>query len=117
MTPRAVAARMLETARRAVDHFHGELYAAYVVQAHLTGEDRAANRRNLALARAQQARVDILHGSDPAATLLAHARRLGITQLFVGHTLQRSWAARLRGTPLDRLIRDAEEMDVRVFPQ
>jgi K+-sensing histidine kinase KdpD len=36
--------------------------------------------------------------------------------LFVGHNLQRTWRARLAGGLLDRLIRDAEDLDVRVFP-
>ena len=116
MTPRANAARMLAAARRAVDHFHGELFATYVVQDHLTEEDRSANERNATLARAQGARLDILEGHDPAAAILEHARRLGITQLYVGHSLARSWTARLRRTPLERLIRGAGELDVRVFP-
>jgi two-component system sensor histidine kinase KdpD len=117
MTPRANAARMLAAARRAVDHFHGELFATYVVQEHLTEEDRSANERNATLARAQEARLDILEGPDPAGAILDHARRLGITQIYVGHSLARSWTARLRRTPLERLIRDAEGIDVRVFPQ
>jgi two-component system sensor histidine kinase KdpD len=117
MTPRANAARMLAAARRAVDHFHGELFATYVVQEHLTEEDRMANERNATLARAQQARLDVLEGRDPAATILEHARRQGITQIFVGHSFRRSWMARFRGTPLERLIREAEGIDVRVFPQ
>ena len=117
MTPRANAAKMLAAARRNVDRFHGELFAIYVVQPKLTGEDRMANERNAALALAQDARLDVLEGSDPVATILEYARRQNITQMFVGHTLTRSWASRLRGTPLGRLVREAEGMDVRVFPQ
>lgn len=117
MTPRANAARMLAAGRRTVDRFHGELFATYVVQEHLTEEDRMANERNATLARAQQARLDVLEGRDPAATILEYARRQGITQIFVGHSLRRTWMTRLRGTPLERLIREAEGIDVRVFPQ
>ncbi len=117
MTPRANAARMLSAARRAADHFHGELFATYVVQEHLTEEDRSANERNATLARAQEARLDILEGHDAAAAILEHARRLGITQIYVGHSLSRSWTARFRRTPLERLIHDADGIDVRVFPQ
>ncbi len=117
MTPRANAARMLASGRRNADRFHGELFAIYVVQQNLTPEDRMANERNAMLARAQQARVDVLEGSDPIGTILEYARRQNITQIFVGHTLDRSWRARLRGSALDRLIREAEGMDVRVFPQ
>jgi K+-sensing histidine kinase KdpD len=69
------------------------------------------------LAIAQGARLNVLEGSDQVATILDYARRHSITQMFVGHTLKRSWAARLWGTPLGRLVREAEGMDVRVFPQ
>jgi two-component system, OmpR family, sensor histidine kinase KdpD len=117
MTPRANAAKMLAAARRNVDRFHGELFAIYVVQPKLTEEDRLANERNAALALAEDARLDVLEGSDPVATILDYAKRQNITQMFVGHTLRRSWAARLWGTPLGRLVREAEGMDVRVFPQ
>jgi two-component system, OmpR family, sensor histidine kinase KdpD len=117
MTPRANAAKMLASGRRNADRFHGELYAIYVMQANLTPEDQMALDRNVMLARAQQAQVETLTGKDPIATILEYARSHNVTQIFVGHNLQRTWRSRLGGTPLDRLIRDAEGMDVRVFPQ
>jgi two-component system, OmpR family, sensor histidine kinase KdpD len=117
MTPRANAARMLASGRRNADRFHGELFAIYVTQDNLTPEDRMALERNATLARAQQAHVEVREGKDPIKTILEYARKEGITQIFVGHNLRRSWRNRLGGTPLDRLIRDAEGIDVRVFPQ
>lgn len=117
MTPRANAARMLASARRNADRFHGELFAIYVMQPKLTAEDRLALERNITLAKAQQAQVETLEGKDPIGTILDYARAHAVTQIFVGHHLRRSWRSRLGGTPLDRLIRDAEGMDVRVFPQ
>jgi two-component system sensor histidine kinase KdpD len=117
MTPRANAARMLASGRRNADRFHGELFAIYVTQDHLTTEDEMALERNATLARAQLAHVEILEGKDPIKTILEYAQEQGITQIFVGHNLRRTWRARLGGTPLDRLIRDAEGIDVRVFPQ
>jgi two-component system sensor histidine kinase KdpD len=117
MTPRANAARMLASGRRNVDRFHGELFAIYVMQENLTPEDHMALERNVTLARAQNAHVETLNGKDPVPTILDYARAHGVTQIFVGHNLRRGWRNRLGGTPLDRLIRDAEGMDVRVFPQ
>jgi two-component system sensor histidine kinase KdpD len=117
MTPRANAAKMLASGRRNADRFHGELIAIYVMQTNLTPEDRMALERNVTLARAQQAQVETLEGKDPIATILDYARRHGVTQIFVGHNLRRTWRNRLGGTPLDRLIGDAEGIDVRVFPQ
>jgi two-component system, OmpR family, sensor histidine kinase KdpD len=116
MTPRANAAKMLASGRRNADRFHGELFAIYVTQPNLTDEDRTALARNVMLARAQDAHIDTLEGRDPVDAILRYARRQGITQIFVGHNLRQTWRTRLEGTPLDRLIRDAEGMDVRVFP-
>ena len=65
MTPRANAAKMLASGRRNADRFHGELFAIYVMQHDLTPEDRMALERNVTLARAQQAQVEILEGKDP----------------------------------------------------
>jgi two-component system sensor histidine kinase KdpD len=116
ITPRANAAAVLASGRRNADRFHGELFAVYVQQRDLTEGDQAALARNRLLAEAQGARFEQLTGRDPVRTLLAYARRQGITQIFVGHNLRRNWRNRLGGTPLDRLIRDADGMDVRVFP-
>ncbi|HEY5540556.1 MAG TPA: hypothetical protein VIL41_03775 [Coriobacteriia bacterium] len=117
MTPRANAAKMLASGRHNVDQFHGELYAIYVTQDRLTEEDRMANERNVLLARAQRAHVDVLEGDDAVPTIIDYARHHNITQIFVGHNLRRTWRSRLSGTPLERLIREADGMDVRVFPQ
>jgi two-component system, OmpR family, sensor histidine kinase KdpD len=117
MTPRANASRMLASGRRNADRFHGELFAIYVMQRNLTDEDRMALERNVTLARAQKAHVETLEGRDPIKKILEYARDHGITQIFVGHNLRRTWRSRLGGTPLDQLIRQAEGIDVRVFPQ
>jgi two-component system sensor histidine kinase KdpD len=117
MTPRANAAKMLASGRRNADRFHGELLAIYVMQENLTEEDQMALERNVTLARAQQAHVETLTGMDPVRVILEYARAQGVTQIFVGHNLRRRWRDRLGGTALDRLIRDAEGIDVRVFPQ
>ena len=116
MTPRANAAAMLASGRRNADRFHGELFAIYVNQPHLTAEDRSALARNVMLARAQDAQIDVLDSNDPIGAILAYARSQGITQLFVGHNLRRGMLARFTGTLLDRLIGEADGIDVRVFP-
>ena len=64
MTPRANAAKMLASGRRNADRFHGELCAIYVMQQNLTPEDRSALERNVTLAKAQGAHVEVLEGPD-----------------------------------------------------
>lgn len=116
VTPRANAAAMIESGRRNSERFHGDLIVAYVGQPEISADDQAALDRNLAIAREAQAHVELLDGEDPIGTILDFARERGITQIFVGHSASEKWWQRLTGTPLDRLIRGANDIDVRVFP-
>ncbi|MGD0295765.1 MAG: universal stress protein [Bryobacteraceae bacterium] len=116
VTPRANAAAMIESGRRNAERFHGDLTVAYVSQPEISADDQAALERNLAIARDAQAHVELLDGEDPIDTILDFARERGITQIFVGHSAREKWWERLTGTPLDRLIRGANDIDVRVFP-
>lgn len=116
ITPRANAAAMIASGRRNAERFHGDLTVAYVRQSEISADDQAALDRNLAIARDAKAHIEILDGEDPIETILTFARDHGVTQVFVGHSTDERWWERLTGTPLDRLIRDAHDIDVRVFP-
>ena len=116
VTPRANAHAMIESGRRNADRFHGDLTVAYVRQAETSVSDQAALEHNLAVAREANARIEILDGEDPIETILQYAREHGVTQIFVGHSTRERWWERFTGTPLDRLIDGAEDIDVRVFP-
>jgi two-component system sensor histidine kinase KdpD len=107
---------MMEIAQIVAGRFHGELMVAYVRQANISAADQSALDARLAIANAAGVHVEILEGDDPAETLLEFARSRGVTQLFVGHT-QRAGLARLKGSPLDKLIAEGHGMDVCVFPQ
>jgi two-component system, OmpR family, sensor histidine kinase KdpD len=117
VTPRASIDEMLETAQWIAEKFHGELIAAYVNQPQISPEDKAALDQKLAKAREAGAIVEILAGVDAADTLLAFARSRGVTQLFIGHTQRAGLWPRLWGSPVDKLIRCSEGIDIRVFPQ
>ena len=116
VTPRANAKAMIESGRRNASRFHGDLIVAYVKQHHLSPEDEVALEGNLSLARENGAEIQILEGEDPVGAILRLARDRGITQIFVGHTLQHKWWQRLRGSHVDRLIEQAHGIDVRIFP-
>jgi two-component system sensor histidine kinase KdpD len=116
ITPRANAAPMIASGRRNADRFHGDLIVTYVRQAEISASDQTALEHNLSIARATNARIEILDGQDPIETLLKFAHEQGITQIFVGHSIREQWWERFTGTPLDRLIRGANDIDVRVFP-
>jgi two-component system sensor histidine kinase KdpD len=116
ITPRANMQEMMATAQTVARRFHGELIVAYVKQAQISPADQSALDAKLAMANAAGAHIEVLEGDDPAEVLLRFARSKGITQIYVGHS-QRTGLARLKGSPLDRLIWEGHGMDVCVFPQ
>jgi two-component system sensor histidine kinase KdpD len=117
LTPRTSARAMLESGKRNADRFHGELIAAHVRQGHLGTEARIALNRNLEMAREAGANIEILEGDDPIEAILEFAHERGVTQVFVGHGLDSKWWHRWTGGPVGRLMRGAQGIDVRVFPQ
>jgi two-component system sensor histidine kinase KdpD len=116
ITPRSNASLMIERGRRQADRFHGELHAVYVQQDDLRAEDEEILNTNLAAADAAHAHVEVLHGEDAVAMILQFAADHGITQIFVGHSQQTGWLSRWKANPVERLILEAEGIDVRVFP-
>ncbi len=116
ITPRANVQEMMKTAQIVAKRFHGDLIVAYVKQANISPADQSALDARLAIASAAGAHIEVLEGHDAGETLLEFARSRGITQLYVGHS-QRTGLARLKGSPLDKLIWEGRGMDVCVFPQ
>ncbi len=107
---------MLASGKRNADRFRGDLLVAYVEQPGLGAEAETRLEAAMHEARLLGGAVHVLEGDDPIETILRFARSNRITQIFVGHSLRESVWQRWMGGPLDRLIRGAEGMDVRVFP-
>ena len=117
ITPRSHALLMIRRGRRQADRFHGEFYAVHVRQAGLSPSDQRVLEQNLRAAREARARVEILEGEDPIRAILDFAARHGITQIFVGHSQEPGWRTRFKANVVERLILEAEGIDVRVFPR
>jgi two-component system sensor histidine kinase KdpD len=115
-TARANASRMIASARESAARFHCDVLAVCIKQPNSSKEDLEAMEKNLAQARTVGARVDMLEADDPVESIVQYARSHGITQILVGHSLKKDWRTRLWGSPVSRLIRAAEGMDVKVFP-
>jgi two-component system sensor histidine kinase KdpD len=116
ITPRFNARKMIESGARNADRFHGELLVVYVNEPDLTPAERQTLDVNLAVALQANAHIELLDGEDPIDTIMDFARAHGVTQIFIGHSSHESWWERVRGGFVDRLIREAEGIDVRVFP-
>jgi two-component system, OmpR family, sensor histidine kinase KdpD len=115
ITPRSSARDMLESGARAASRFHAQLFAVYITQHDLTREAEETVQENLGYARKVGAEVHVIEGADPIGEIIRFAREQRITQVFIGHTQQSAWKLWVRN-PVDRLIQEAEGMDVRIFP-
>jgi two-component system sensor histidine kinase KdpD len=110
------ADRMLGSAGRNRDRFHGELIVVTLNGLDRSPEQRRRTEAQLEIARKKQAEIVALDGEDLVETILKFARQRGITQIYVGHKGREKFWERAFGTVLDKLIANAEGMDVRVFP-
>jgi two-component system sensor histidine kinase KdpD len=116
ISPYADAARMIASGKRNADRFHGELFVAYVNRPDITPEQKGVLERNLSYAQAAEARLEALDGDDPTDTIMHFARSHGITQIFLVNKMSHTWWDRIFGRPVEHLIRQAQNIDVRVFP-
>src|ERR1022692_2971060 len=118
LSPRADATHMLASGRRNADRFRGSLLLLYVPEGKLSPADEELLKRGLEEGKRLGAEIHVLDDDDtddPVDAILEFARTHRITQMFVGHGT-RHWRHLLSGSPLDRLIRGAEGIDIRVFP-
>lgn len=116
LTGRANADRMIASAHQSAVRFHCDVLVIYVRLPKSSEEDHRIMEEFLSQARVKGARVDILEADDPVDSVVQYARSHGVTQIFVAHSTRNDWKTRLWGTPVGRLIRLADGMDVRVFP-
>ena len=116
LSPRSNFQRMLETGVRNRDRFHGELIAVHMNRPDWSPEQRQRVQAAVELAKESGTETVELDGEDAVDTFLDFARHRGITQIYIGHKGRESLWERAFGSDLDRLIRSAEGIDVRVFP-
>jgi two-component system sensor histidine kinase KdpD len=117
MTPHSDALAMIESGERNKERFQGDLYAVYVCEPGRSKRERVTIRRYFDAAKKAGAATEVLESDDPISAIVDFARQKRITQIFIGHSSHNSWRDRLFGDPVLRLIRAAEGIDVRVFPQ
>jgi two-component system sensor histidine kinase KdpD len=116
LSPNDNSERMLGSGSRNRDRFHGELVTAHFNRPEWNSGQRASVETGLKLAKEYGSEIVELDGDDMADTILEFARQRGITQIYVGHKGRETWYERAFGSSLEKLIRVAEGIDVRVFP-
>ena len=116
ITPRSSAKVMIYRGRRQADRFHGELHVIYVEQEEMSLADQRRIQEYLSFAEDLKANIEVVRGDDSVRAILRFAEEHGITQIFVGHSQRWGWIDRFRSNPVERLILEAEGMDIRIFP-
>ncbi len=116
LSPRTNARRMVETAARNRDRFHGEMLTVHLNRPEWSPDQRKKVEDGVDMAQTHGSEIVELDGEDAVAAILEFARQRGVTQIYVGHKGHDSWWERAFGSDLDRLIQAAEGIDIRVFP-
>ena len=70
---------------------------------------------NLNLAQELGAQTHVLTGGDVARTVVGFARQHNVTRIVIGKPVKRSLADWVAGSPVDRLVRESDEIDVHVI--
>ncbi len=117
LTAYSDALTMIERGERNRDRFQGELYALHVCEPGYSEKEKATVRSYMDAATRAGAITGLLESDDPISTILRFAREKRITQIFIGHSAHQTWRKRIFGDPVRRLIREAEGIDIRVFPR
>ncbi len=116
LSPEFDATEMVGSGKRNAERFHCDLLAIYVRHKRLNAEEETQLSNNIRLAQIVGAQVQILNEDDPIDAIIEFAQSKGVTQIFVGHNPRKRWWDRLGGSSLERLIRNANGLDVKVFP-
>jgi two-component system sensor histidine kinase KdpD len=116
-SPNATA--LLRKAARLADRLNAPWYAVYIQTPaeDLTRVDAATQRavgKNLELAQQLGGVPMTFRGSDVASTVLAFAREYGIRVIVMGKSRQPWYRRILHGSIIERLLREAESIDVMI---
>ena len=112
--PSPLSARVVRTARRMAAAAQADWIAVSVESPGLSEKATAQIRRNLKLAERLGAEATILSGERFADEILTFAVQRNITKIVIGKPDRPRWMERLRGSPVDELIRRSGEIDVHV---
>lgn len=117
ITSRSDALTMIKMGQRNKERFQGELYAVHVAESGESEKEKATMQTYMDAARKAGAITQTLEGDHPVSAIIKFARDQRITQIFIGHSANTAWRKRIFGDPIRRLMREAEGIDIRVFPR
>ena len=122
MASRGSACKLLRTGARIVGrHAYGDWYAVYVetpaeALGRISPDVYATLQENIRLAETLGAVVVKLKGSNVSDELLKFARDKEITHVIFGQSARSRWQIMLRGSVINRFLREVRDAAVHVIP-
>lgn len=121
MSSNAEAARVIRPGARIAGRLGARWYAVYVetpreAPGRISGPDRDALARNIALAESLGATVVRVRADRPADGLIAFAKREGITHVIFGQTARSRLEILWKGSTLNRFLDEVRDAAVQVVP-
>lgn len=117
--PSPASERLVRATKHLADELHGaRWYAVHVAPTNAapTGQaDRDRVESHLALAETLGAECAYVVGDSISDSLLEFAREHGATRVVAGKPTHARWRDRVRGSMLDRLIRDSGALEIHVI--
>ena len=121
MASRGSAKTLLRVGSRVAGRLATDWYAVYVETpteepGRIKPEDHAALQDNIRFAERLGAKVVKLKGSRVSDALVEFARREGITHVIFGQSARSRWDLLMRGSIVDRFLRDVRTATVQIVP-
>jgi two-component system sensor histidine kinase KdpD len=116
--PSPLSERLVRSTRRLAHWLRADWIAVYVEtpQAiHLSAADQDRVTRTLHLAEELGAEVLHLNGSSVAKTVVSFAISRNVTKIVVGKPLRRRWQELLRGSIVDQILQESQDLDLYVI--
>lgn len=102
-------ARVIRTAARMAEAFHGQLTALFVDNTQARGKEVMENLR---LARKLGARIATVYGEDTALQIAEYAHISGVTKIVLGRSTRRGSSRQM----VERLSQLAPDIDIYIIP-
>ena len=122
MASRGSAKKILRVGARIAGRFANDDWVAVYVETpdetagRIRPEAYAALQENIRFAKTLGARVVCLHSKNVADALLNYARENGITHVIFGQSARSRWEIILRGSVINRFLREVKDASVHVIP-
>ncbi|GAB4520557.1 MAG: sensor histidine kinase KdpD [Anaerolineae bacterium] len=116
LSPSPWSTRLIRAGCRLARELDADWYALYVeAQMPLTEDQQTQLQQNMGLAEKLGGRVMTLPGQYVADTLVSFAQEHNITKIIIGQPMRSRWQELLRGSVVNRLIRQSGGIDVYVI--